>query len=126
MKRLKNTKDLIMLLLYSSGESDKDNEPISGQTRLMKMIFLFGKELKKQFLKDEELNEAVFPEFQAYDYGPFSRQVYADLEWLVNMGFIEAYDSKSSKIFEEERGEFDYWSATGTDDDDVVLLFDAS
>ena len=116
--KLKNTKDLILLLLYAPGTSGKDYEPIQGQTRLMKMIFLFEKEMKKHFKRDA-FEEAVFPEFQAFDYGPYAPKVYADLEWLVNMGFIDVSENQTEQVSEEERQEFDYWTATGSADNDV-------
>lgn len=120
MARFNSSKDLIMLLLYVPDASGKLSAPIEGQTRLMKMVFLFNKELKKQFQKDGEMDAAVFPDFKAYDYGPYSAQVYADLEFLVNMGFVEV-DEVGGAISEEERSEFDYWTATGSADDDADL-----
>ena len=108
-----------MLLLYSPGVSEAENEPISGQTRLMKMIFLFDKELKKDFSKSNNVEDSAFPQFKAYDYGPYAPAVYADLEWLVNMEFVEAFEAGSGEIAEEEKKEFDYWSATGSADGDV-------
>lgn len=110
-----------MLLLYAPDASGRKKAPIQGQTRLMKMVFLFNKELKKQFQKDGNINDTVFPEFKAYDYGPYSAQVYADLEFLVNMGFVEVDEATDGEISEEERSEFDYWTATGSADDDVDL-----
>lgn len=110
-----------MLLLFVPDASGHEAAPIQGQTRLMKMVFLFNKELKKQFKKDEGFDDAVFPDFKAYDYGPYSAQVYADLEFLVNMKFVDVEESADGEISEEERGEFDYWTATGNADDDVDL-----
>jgi len=121
MAKLKSSKDLLMLLLYVPDASGQEAAPIQGQTRLMKMVFLFNKELKKQFRKDESFDDAVFPEFKAYDYGPYSAQVYADLEFLVNMGFVDVEEASGGEISEEERSEFDYWTATGNADDDVNL-----
>ncbi len=63
--------DLLMLLLYSKGKSGKTNEPIVGITRLMKLLFLLKKEQNfDQF------------EFEAYKMGPFSSDVYPELEFL--------------------------------------------
>lgn len=121
MAKLKSSKDLLMLLLFVPDASGKEAAPIQGQTRLMKMVFLFNRELKKQFRKDESFDDVVFPEFKAYDYGPYSAQVYADLEFLVNMGFVDVEEAAGGEISEEERSEFDYWTATGNADDDVDL-----
>lgn len=110
-----------MLLLFAPDASGKEAAPIQGQTRLMKMIFLFNKELKKLFKKDESFEDAIFPEFKPYDYGPYSAQVYADLEFLVNMGFVNVDEAAGGEVSEEERSEFDYWTATGNADEDVDL-----
>jgi uncharacterized protein YwgA len=115
MAKLQNSKDLILLLLHAPGKGAAANEPINGQTRLMKMLFLFEKELKPRFHKDS-FADTAFPEFEAYDYGPYSPKVYADLEWLVNMGFIDV-SAATEEVSSEERAEFDYWSATQVAED---------
>jgi len=120
MAKLKNSKDLIMLLLHVPGATGEENEPIAGQTRLMKMIFLFDKEIRPRFGKDA-FEDMAFPEFEAYDYGPYAPKVYSDLEWLVNMGFVSAEDRNLSEVADEERKEFDYWTATGSADDELDL-----
>lgn len=117
MAKLKN-KDLILLLLHVQGPNGVLNEPIPGQTRLMKMIFLFGKEIKKHFDRNA-FDESTFPDFQAYEFGPYAPKVYSDLEWLVNMGFVDVSQFSNGEIPEEERREFDYWTATGSADDDL-------
>jgi len=129
MAKLKNTKDLILLLLHAPGQSAAYNEPINGQTRLMKMLFLFGKEMKSRFSKGT-FADTAFPEFEAYDYGPYSPKVYADLEWLVNMGFVQV-GSGEEAVSDEERAEFEYWSATqvaedSTDDSRIGKTFSLS
>lgn len=115
MPKLENTKDLILLLLHAPGKSGSVNEPINGQTRLMKMLFLFEKELKPRFNRDA-FADTAFPDFEAYDYGPYSPKVYADLEWLVNMDFV-AVSSENEEVSDEELAEFDYWSATQVAED---------
>jgi len=47
--RITNRRDILLLLLYSPGVSSQVNEPIAGRTRLVKMLFLFKKELLGQF-----------------------------------------------------------------------------
>jgi uncharacterized protein YwgA len=119
MAKITNPKDLIMLLLYAAGPSGALCEPIEGQTRLMKMIFLFKKELSRRFNLDKIIDDSAFPEFEAYDYGPYSASVYCDLEFLVNLKFVEVVLAGETEILEEERQEFEYWSATKNDDDDL-------
>lgn len=119
MAKITNSKDLIMLLLYAAGPSGALCEPIEGQTRLMKMIFLFKKELARRFNLDQIIDDAAFPEFEAYDYGPYSASVYCDLEFLVNLDFVKVIVAGETEILEEERKEFEYWSATKNDDEDL-------
>jgi len=47
--RITNRRDILLLLLYSPGVSSQVNERIAGRTRLVKMLFLFKKELLGQF-----------------------------------------------------------------------------
>jgi uncharacterized protein len=119
MTKITNPKDLIMLLLYAAGPSGELCEPIEGQTRLMKMIFLFKKELSRRFNLDKIIDDSAFPKFEAYDYGPYSASVYCDLEFLVNLNFVEVILAGESEILEEERQEFEYWSATKNEDEDL-------
>jgi uncharacterized protein len=119
MAKITNPKDLIMLLLYAPGTSGTLCDPIEGQTRLMKMIFLFKKELSRRFNLDQVIDDKAFPEFEAYDYGPYSASVYSDLEFLVNLNFVEVILAGEPEILEEERQEFEYWSATKNEDEDL-------
>jgi len=68
--------ELIAALLYAPGESSKINEEIKGITKLIKLIFLL--------LKESDLKKDIGNEFnyEAYDYGPFSSEVYDYLEML--------------------------------------------
>lgn len=93
MPKISSTKDLIMALLYAKGPQGECH-PIYGKTRLMKMIFLFEHELKKEFNK-KTLNDSALTKFEAYDYGPYSAGVYDDMEFLINNGFIKAEIKKS-------------------------------
>ena len=113
-----------MLLLYAPGAGGKPCDPIVGQTRLMKMVFLFQQELFKKFSFDEAIDQKAFPDFEPFDYGPYAGQIYADLEFLVNYQFVAVNDAASSEASEEERQEFDYWSATedSTEEIDVARL----
>lgn len=119
MGKIKNPKDLIMLLLYAAGPGGKTAEPIQGQTRLMKMIFLFQNEVAKQFNLGDVIDPSAFPQFVAFDYGPYSAQVYGDLEFLVNLQFVQVKENEQGDVTEEEKREFDYWSATVKADSDL-------
>jgi uncharacterized protein len=117
MAKITSSKDLIMLLLYAAGPSGALCEPIQGQTRLMKMVFLFKKELASRF--DKEIDASAFPDFEAYDFGPFSSDVYSDLEFLVNNGFVTVLQEGESDILEEEQKEYEYWTATAGADENL-------
>ena len=85
-KKIFNSKHILLLLLYSPGRSEEFNEPIEGRTRIIKSMFLFDKEVKKDFSRDTEVSLA---EFFPWHYGPFSKEVYSDIEFFINNGFIE-------------------------------------
>lgn len=87
MQKITSNKDLIMVLLYAKGHKQQQCEPIRGRTRLMKMIFLFDKEIRKTFHK-EIIDENALPKFVPYNFGPFSAEVYSDLEFLEDLEFI--------------------------------------
>lgn len=77
-------KDLLLLLLYSPGSSGDIAEPIVGRTRLMKLLFL----LQAEAPVDKLIGAKRAYRFQAYHYGPFTKDVYDDLEFLENVGLI--------------------------------------
>ncbi len=73
---------VLLLLLYVPGPKGTEAEPIRGRTRLQKLLFL-AKE-------DYGLGGVFegFPEFEPYKYGPFSSELYDDLDFLENLGLI--------------------------------------
>ena len=100
-------KDTLLLLLYSPGVMDDPNEKIRGRTRLVKMIFLFQEEIYQKFKFDIE-NLAKFVEWK---FGPWSEEVYSDIEFFKSIGFIgiEAEENNASDITSEEVEEFEKW-----------------
>lgn len=66
--------DLLLLLLYSGGISGRNNEPIRGITRLMKLVYLIEME--------GTINDLF--KFEPYKMGPFSSEVYPEIEFLKN------------------------------------------
>lgn len=89
MKSLANSKDLIMWLFYLRGPKGKKNEPIRGRTRLIKMLFIFREELWTSFKKDKQVATSAMPEFVAHHFGPYSQQVFEDLDFLIEFGFLQ-------------------------------------
>lgn len=112
MAGIARSADLLMLLLYAKGHNGQQAEPIQGKTRLMKMVFLFDKEIRPKFNLGGAIPDSAMPDFTPYDYGPFSAKVYEDLEFLVEMGFVEVSPVGDSEMLEEEVREYEYWQAT--------------
>ena len=63
-----------------------DQEPIEGRTRLQKMVFLMQQRLNERSLTP--LNSRDY-EFIPYDYGPFSKELYDDLDTLITREFVK-------------------------------------
>ena len=74
-----NRTDIILQLL-----TDKENA-IVGTTRLQKLIFLTERE------KHIKGNDGSF-DFEPYRFGPFSRKLCDDIEFLVSLGYLEKSD----------------------------------
>ncbi len=106
MSKIESLKDLILVLLYAPGPDGSLASPISGKTRLMKMIFLFKEEVQRKFDRPKTLTKDVLPEFSAYDYGPFSSRVYSDIEFLQHIKFVEVEQVGSLREEEDEYAEY--------------------
>lgn len=80
-----------LALLSSAGGS------IKGRTRMMKLVFL-----TEERLADIGLEDQIDFEFYPYDYGPFSKLLLNDLEWLDETGAIriERTNSYSSQRYD--------------------------
>lgn len=127
MKKIDSLKDLLMILLYAKGHTGEQCQPIQGRTRLMKMVFIFKKELLPKVNKDKTIAPEALPKFDAYDYGPFSPQVYADLEFLIEMGFVTFRNISKESLYPEESMEYKHWTddagSAGSDDDSGPEFF---
>jgi hypothetical protein len=106
--RINNRKDILLLLLYSPGKTNEYNEPIIGRTRLVKMLFLFKNEALEHFRRGTDINEDNFYEFFAWDFGPFSTQVYDDITFFMLRGFIESTLTEEESL-PESAAEWDLW-----------------
>lgn len=81
-----------------------DNKPIVGAIRMMKMMFLFEKEIMP-LLKKKSIDVTSVPPFIAYDFGPFSKDIYEQLELFTNLNFIKTTPVDAI----ENSDEFDDW-----------------
>ena len=98
----------MLILFYASTDGDSFNVPIVGRTRLMKIVFLFDKEVKSIFNRDKTFEEIALPEYFAWHYGPFSVDLLKDLEFLINQGFINVEISGKLPLAAEV-AEYEYW-----------------
>ena len=106
--KVDNRKDILLLLLYSPGRSGLCNEPIVGRTRLMKMLFLFKQEVLEYFKRGTDINSENFYEYFAWDFGPFSREVYDDLTFFILREFIKKSDTEEDTL-PESAAEWSEW-----------------
>ncbi len=123
MARLKinNRKDILLLLLYSPGKGKTTNEPIVGRTRIVKMLFLFQKEVLRHFRKGTEITEGNFYDFFAWDFGPFSTEVYDDITFFILRGFIESSIPEDVDPLPESAAEWEEWMGrSGARGDETV------
>lgn len=90
--------DILKMLLYAPGPTQVTNEPIVGRTRLQKEMFLAQKALI-----DKKISRLY--SFMPYYYGPFSRQLYVDLNWLESKGLVEerSFTKDDEGIYREFR-----------------------
>ena len=74
--------DALLLLLYLDNQN-----PIDGAIRLTKMMFLFDNEIVP-ILNKHGLELENLPKFFAYNYGPFSKDLYEQLDLFSGINFI--------------------------------------
>ena len=89
---LKSAADLMVLFFYAKGSTGKQNEEIKGITRMEKMMYLLLKEGGFEDILSKEVT------FEAYDFGPYSPEIYDLLESLKEMGIVNVQEEKTSNI----------------------------
>ena len=82
----KRRTDLVLSLLYAPDASGQFGSPILGVTRLVKLLFLLT--IEGDLLSDAEEGERF--NFKPYKMGPFSAEVYDDVDFLVSLGLVES------------------------------------
>lgn len=108
-RKIDNRKDVLLLLLYSPGIADSVNEPVIGRTRLVKMLFLFKKEVLSHFRSGTDVTDDNFYKFFSWNFGPFSRDVYDDLTFFILRGFIEPSPTTDEESLPEAAAEWEEW-----------------
>lgn len=115
-----SSKDILLLLLYAPKSKDDTAKEITGRTRIIKLVYLFQKEIYPKFKNDNiTLKEA---EFKAWNFGPWSKDVYEDIEFLTNAGFIAISKSDEEPSFGEVE-ESELWENDVAIDEDAVDEF---
>jgi len=74
----------ILLLLLSALSACGTKQRVAGITRLEKMMFLLQKETGFSAKLQNKFN------FEPWKFGPFSREIYEDLDLLACLGLVEA------------------------------------
>ncbi len=113
----KTGKELLLSFLYSPGNGEAVNEPILGRTKLVKMMFIFEKEISKDFFKEKDVS---LPEFIPYLYGPYSAQVMDDLRIFIGIGYIVTTETAIPMSRAEKKVQFEL----DMEDDDIWGDFD--
>lgn len=113
--------DLLLLILYASGYSDEECEPITGRTKITKIMFLFDKEVKGNFkrLSNKDQLELQFPSFFPWKYGPMSKDVLVDLEFFININFIKSESVENDLAGFHEAKEFQEYDSDELEIDDL-------
>lgn len=102
--------DLVLLLLWAPSGSQRLQNEIPGITRLEKLLYLVDRETDVPSVVEDAFK------FEAYDFGPYSREVYEAVEILEAAGLVreeivpsvEQLDSAEQRVMglaEEEGGE---------------------
>lgn len=87
------SKHSLTLLLLGIGSEGGISEGLGGITRLQKYFYLLEKE---GGITPKEGNF----QFEAYKAGPYSSQLYDDLEFLENLGLIESEVTAQATVYE--------------------------
>ena len=74
--------DMLLLLLFAEGPSKQKGETIKGKTRLQKEVFLTQKKLR-------DVGIFTYYSFKPYKLGPYSKELYDDIELMEYEGVIE-------------------------------------
>jgi len=83
--------ELLLLLLHVDIE-----HPIQGRTRLAKLLFL----VQKEILETGQLGaEGETYEFRADRYGPFSDEIFDEVEFLSDAGLIQRSGENENETF---------------------------
>lgn len=121
MPRVDNRKDAVLLLLYAPGSSGEPCEPIRGRTRFMKLIFL----LQRAYDFPRRAGIGNYYQFEPFRFGPFSKDLYDDISFLENLGYINAREIGDPSIADlsEDQRILDEWLIADDTGDEIEAAF---
>jgi uncharacterized protein YwgA len=91
---VENGTDVVLILLFAGGAMKRENEEIIGNTRLDKLMFLVERETTlKRYLTSFE--------FDAYNFGPYSSELFDSVQALANAGLVSVGKSESEEYLNE-------------------------
>ena len=91
------------------------------------MVFLFEKEVYKEFFNEISIE---IPEFEPYDYGPFSKFLFDDLRFFISIKFIKTKKTRiplstvekyEIELDDSEIEDYEYWFSES--DENVELEY---
>jgi hypothetical protein len=115
--------DVLLLLLFAPGKSGQDAEPVRGRTRLVKLLYLLKRTLEEKGSRPL-VDTDKFYQFYPYRFGPFTREVFDDLEFFRNLGIIRVApdQSESADLVELAEANESNWEPPITDEPEAVKV----
>jgi len=87
---IRSKADLVLVLLYADAGQRNDPTPVTGITRLEKLLFLL--KLDEGFLKDAPDTETF--NFIPFRMGPWTQEVYDEVDFLESLGLLSKDSSE--------------------------------
>ena len=106
--KIDNRKDILLLLLATPGKTLAKNEAIAGRTRLMKLVYLFYRELAPKLQSFKAIIKEKQHNFIPYNYGPFSKEVFDDIQFLENAGLLKVEKGRELSLPEMAESRYFY------------------
>jgi len=117
---VENGADVILLLLFAGGSRKPENEEIVGNTRLVKLMFLLEhKTSLKKYLTDFT--------YDAYNFGPYSSELFDALQALINAGLIKVERSDAEGYLDEaDRFQIERQATDSADSPKTTIIYSLS
>lgn len=114
---------IIHLLLYAPLKNSTDYAvPIFGRTRLMKSLFIFEKEISKNF----EKGCCSDFDFKPYNFGPYSRKIYEALDFLFSRRIVDNFSQELGSQINIDQEDYDIDKKFVSTEDENLNVLDKS